>query len=113
MLEGTSAAAGARREKLVGIISDRDIFRRSSTSPACATPGTASASRWPIARARSAKLPDRVRSHGFSLLGILSSYEKVPKGSRRVVIRTGVAGDFEAMRADLEKAHPGVDIRKG
>ncbi|HEY6000017.1 MAG TPA: CBS and ACT domain-containing protein [bacterium] len=99
--------------KLVGIISDRDIFRALVDITGARHPGhrifVTVADRPGSIR----EVADRVRNHGFSLLGILSSYENVPKGSRRVVIRTGVAGDFEALRADLQAAYPGVDIRKG
>jgi len=98
---------------LVGIISDRDIFRslvditgvRHGGHRICLTIADRPGSIREVA--------DRIRSHGFSLHGILSSYEKVPKGSRRVVLRTGLAGDFEAMRADLARAYPSADIRKG
>ena len=98
---------------LVGIISDRDIFRslvditgvRHGGHRICLTvadrPGSIR------------EVTDRIRTHGFGLQGILTSYEKVPRGSRRVVIRTGTAGDFEAMCADLEQAYPSVRIKKG
>ena len=98
---------------LVGIISDRDIFRslvditgvRHGGHRICLTvadrPGSIR------------EVTDRIRTHGFGLQGILTSYEKVPRGSRRVVIRTGTAGDFEVMCADLEQAYPSVRIKKG
>lgn len=98
---------------LVGIISDRDIFRalvditgvRHGGHRICITvadrPGSIR------------EVTDLVRARGFSLHGILTSYEKVPKGSRSVVIRTGTEGDFEALRADLENAYPSLRIKKG
>jgi len=98
---------------LVGIISDRDIFRslvditgvRHGGHRICLTvadrPGSIR------------EVTDLIRSHGFRLHGILTSYEKVPKGSRSVVVRTGTEGDFEAMRADLQQAYPSLRIRKG
>jgi acetoin utilization protein AcuB len=93
---------------LMGIISDRDIFRalvditgvRHGGNRICVTvadlPGTIR------------EVTDVVRRHGFHLHGLLSSYEGVPKGSRRVVIRTGVEGDFEALAAELGKAYRSV-----
>jgi acetoin utilization protein AcuB len=98
---------------LVGIISDRDIFRalvditgvRHGGHRVCLTvadrPGSIR------------EVTDLIRGHGFRLHGILTSYEKVPKGSRSVVVRTGTEGDFEAMRADLEKSYSFVRIKKG
>lgn len=98
---------------LVGIISDQDFFRalvditgvRHGGHRVCVTvadvPGSIR------------QVGDLIRSHGFRLQGILTSYEKVPKGSRSVVIRTGAEGDFEAMRAALEKAYSSVRIKRG
>jgi acetoin utilization protein AcuB len=98
---------------LVGIISDRDIFRalvditgvRHGGHRVCLTvadrPGSIR------------EVTDLIRSHGFRLHGILTSYEKVPKGSRAVVIRTGTESDFEALRAALEKTYSFVRIKKG
>jgi acetoin utilization protein AcuB len=98
---------------LVGIISDRDIFRalvditgvRHGGHRICVTvadnPGTIR------------ELTDIVRRHGFHLRGILTSYEGVPRSSRRVVIRTSTEGDFPALRADLEAAYTAVRINQG
>ena len=95
---------------LVGIISDRDIFRalvditgvRHGGHRICVTvadsPGTIRG------------VTDRVRASGFHIQGILSSYEGVAKGSRRVVVRTDTAGDFAALRSELERAYSFVKI---
>lgn len=95
---------------LVGIISDRDIFRslvditgvRHGGHRVCVTvadsPGTIR------------ELADLVRGAGFHMQGILSSYEGVAKGSRRVVVRTDTAGDFAALRAALERSYSFVKI---
>jgi acetoin utilization protein AcuB len=100
-------------DALVGIISDRDIFRalvdisgvRHRGHRICVTvpdrPGTIR------------EFADIVRRHGFHLQGLLTSYEGVPAGSRRVVMRTSIEGDFEALRAELEGAYAAVSIRKG
>jgi acetoin utilization protein AcuB len=100
-------------EQLVGIISDRDIFRALVDVTGVRHPGHRVCLTIADRPGSIREVADRIRSHGFSLSGILTSYEKVPKGSRRVVIRTGAAGDFEALRADLEQAYSPVDIRKG
>ena len=98
---------------LVGIITDRDIFRalvditgvRRGGHRICVTiadsPGTIR------------EVADIVRRHGFSLRGILTSYEGVPQGSRRLVIRTGTTGDFPALRAELETVYSSVRINQG
>ncbi len=98
---------------LVGIISDRDIFRalvdisgvRHGGHRICVTladdPGSIR------------EVADVVRRLGFHLQGILSSYEKVPAGLRSVVLRTDTGGDFEALRAELERAFKFVRISKG
>jgi acetoin utilization protein AcuB len=98
---------------LVGIISDRDIFRsliditgvRHGGHRVCLTvadrPGSI------------LEVTDIIRRHGFRLQGILTSYEKVPKGARAVVIRTDTEGDFEAMRAELERVYSFVRIKQG
>jgi acetoin utilization protein AcuB len=114
MLEGNIGCLPVLEgEVLVGIISDRDIFRalvditgvRHRGHRVCLTvadrPGSIR------------EVTDLIRGHGFSLQGILTSYEKVPHGSRRVVIRTSTAGDFEGMSAGLKKAYSSVRIQQG
>jgi len=100
-------------ESLVGIISDRDIFRalvditgvRHGGHRVCVTVTDAPGSIREVA--------DTVRRHGFHLHGMLTSYEGVPQGQRRVVIRTDTAGDFDALAAELQAAHSFVRITKG
>ena len=98
---------------LVGIISDRDIFHslvditgvRHGGHRICVTiedrPGTIR------------EVADIVRKHGFHLHGILTSYEGVKEGFRRVVIRTTEMGDFKGLKSDLEDNYRNVQIRKG
>jgi len=100
-------------DALVGIISDRDIFRslvditgvRRGGHRICVTV----ADRAGTVR----EVTDIVRGNGFHLHGILTSYEGVPEGSRRVVVRTDTAGDFDTLRTDLERVFSFVSIRKG
>ncbi|MGO9611421.1 MAG: CBS and ACT domain-containing protein [Dissulfurispiraceae bacterium] len=91
-------------DRLVGIISDSDIFRilvditgiRHGGHRICLTledrPGSIK------------EVADIVRQYGFSLLSILTSYEGMAAGYRRVVIRIKGKGDFKGLRQELEKS---------
>ena len=97
-------------ETLAGIISDRDIFRalvdisgvRHGGHRICVIiadrPGTVK------------EVADIIRKHGFHLRGIMTSYEGVPAGSRRAVIRTTNESDFAPLRAELEKTYGSASI---
>jgi len=99
--------------KLKGIISDRDIFHalvditgvRHGGHRICVTiedrPGSIR------------EVAVIIRQHGFHLQGILTSYEGVREGSRKVVIRTTEMGDFRGLKSDLEVNYRSVQIRKG
>lgn len=98
---------------LVGIISDKDIFRamvditgvRHGGHRICVTvedrPGSIR------------EVADIIRKHGFHLHGILTSYEGVKEGSRKVVLRTTEMGDFKGLKQDLIDNYRNVQIRKG
>lgn len=98
---------------LVGIISDKDIFRalvditgvRHGGNRICVTiedrPGSIK------------EVADIVRKHNFRIQGILTSYEGVREGYRRVVIRTKGKGDFKSMKEDIESLFRTCQIRKG
>jgi acetoin utilization protein AcuB len=99
--------------KIAGIISDKDIFHalvditgvRHGGHRICVTIED---------RAGSIKeVADVVRKYGFRLLGILTSYEGVKDGYRKVVIRTQGKGDFSKMKAELESAFKFCQIKKG
>jgi acetoin utilization protein AcuB len=99
--------------RLVGIISDKDIFRalvditgvRYGGNRICVTledrPGSIK------------EVADIVRKHKFRLQGILTSYEGVREGYRRVVIRTKGKGDFDSLKQDIEALFNVCQIRKG
>ncbi len=98
--------------QLVGIISDRDIFRalvditgvRHGGHRVCVTIED---------RAGSIKeVADIIRKHNFRLQGILTSYEGAKEGFRRVVIRTKGSGDFNSLQDEIERAFKGCQIRK-
>jgi acetoin utilization protein AcuB len=98
---------------LVGIISDKDIFHamvditgvRHGGHRICVTvedrPGTIR------------EVADIIRKHGFHLQGILTSYEGVREGFRKIVIRTTEMGDFKGLKEDLLDNYRNVQIRKG
>lgn len=51
---------------------------------------------------------DRVRKYGFRLQSILTSYEGVAEGYRKIVIRTKGAGDLDGLRKELGHLHGDV-----
>ena len=59
------------------------------------------------------QLQDVARSLGFHLQAILTSYEGVPKGSRRVMIRTTAGGDAAALRKGLGAHYGDVVVHPG
>ncbi len=99
--------------RLAGIISDKDIFRalvditgvRYGGNRICVTIED---------RAGSIKeVADIIRRHHFRLQGILTSYEGVKEGSRRVVIRTKGKGDFRKLQEELEASFTKCQVKKG
>ncbi len=99
--------------KLTGIISDRDIYRalvditgvRHGGHRVCVTiedrPGSIK------------EVADIIRKHNYRLQGILTSYEGVKDGYRRVVIRTKGKGDFGKLKAEIEETFKACEVRKG
>ena len=98
---------------LVGIISDKDIYRalvditgvRHGGNRICVTIEDRGGSIKEVA--------DIIRKHNFRLQGILTSYEGVKEGYRRVVIRTKGKGDFNSLRSEIECAFKSCQVRKG
>lgn len=98
--------------KLVGIISDKDIYRalvditgiRHGGHRVCVTiadrPGSIR------------ELADIIRDHGFRLQGILTSYEGVREGYRRVVIRTKGQGDFNGLKRSVAATFRDVQLER-
>lgn len=101
------------RGKLIGIISDRDIFRvlvdvtgirhggHRVSVPIEDKPGSIK------------DIADIIRKHGFMLQSILTSYEGVKAGRRDIVIRMKGKGNFKAMKTELEGTYRGVSITRG
>ena len=98
---------------LSGIISDRDIFHAMVDITGVRHGGhrvTVVLSDQP---GSIREVGDVIRKHGFHLQGILTSYDGVRDGFRKVVIRTAGKGDFKALKAELEAGYKAVDVRKG
>ena len=87
--------------KLVGIISDQDLYRVLIEISGVRSGGHR-VSLLIEDRAGSIKdVADVLRKHGFRLQSIMSSSEKAPAGYRYIVIRTRGDGDFTAMKSEL------------
>ena len=98
---------------LDGIISDKDIYRalvditgvRHGGNRICVIiedrPGSIR------------EVADVIRNSGYHLQGVLTSYEGMKEGHRKVVIRTSGKGDFPSLKAAVERSFKGCDIRKG
>lgn len=99
--------------RLVGIISDRDIFRIVVDITGIRHGGNRIDLVVDDRPGSIKEVADIVRKYGFSLQSILSSYEGVKEGKRRVVIRTKGGGAFPKMKRELEATFPGVRIKKG
>jgi acetoin utilization protein AcuB len=99
--------------KVVGIISDRDIFR-ALVDISGVRHGGHRIFLTVEDRAGSIKeVADIIRKYGFSLQSILTSYEKVDSGFREIVIRAKGAGRFGPLKAELTGSYKGVKIKKG
>lgn len=99
--------------RLVGIISDRDIFRVLVDITGVRHGGHRV---FVVVEDRPGsvrEVADIIRKYGFSLQSVLTSYEGVEPGYRNVVIRAKGSGKFGSLKADLMGAYQGVRIRKG
>jgi acetoin utilization protein AcuB len=100
-------------KKLVGIISDRDIFRALVDITGVRHGGHRICLQVADRPGSIREVTDLVRKHGFHLQGILTSYEGLPEGRRNIVIRTHGGGDFVPLKAELFAAYQGVRIKEG
>jgi acetoin utilization protein AcuB len=101
------------RNKLVGIISDRDLFQVLVDISGIRHAGHRIY--LPI-KDRPGAIKDistLIRKHGFSLQSILTSYEGIKKGHRKLVIRLKGRGNFRTLEAELLASYIGVKIKKG
>ena len=98
---------------LVGIISDRDIYRALVDITGVRHGGHRIYVTVEDRPGSIREVADIIRKHAFHLQSILTSYEGVKKGYRDVVIRTTEAGDFKGLKEELEGTYKNVKIRKG
>lgn len=96
--------------RLVGIISDRDIFNVLIGITGVRHGGLRIYVTLEDRPGSIKEVADIVRAHGFSLQSILTSYEWVKQGHRRVVVRTKGKGDAKGLKAALEDRCAGVSI---
>jgi acetoin utilization protein AcuB len=99
--------------KLVGIISDRDIFRVLVDITGVRHGGHRIAVTVEDRPGSVREVADIIRKYGFSLQSILTSYEKADKGFRNVVIRCRGEGKFGPLKAELTGTFKGVKVNKG
>lgn len=99
--------------KLVGIISDKDIFRALVDITGIRHRGHRIFVTIEDRPGSIKDVADIVRKHGFSLQSILTSYERVREGHRNIVIRTKGSGNFKALKAEMEGTFTGAKILKG
>lgn len=99
--------------RIVGIISDRDIFRALIDITGARHGGNRIFLTIEDSPGTIKDVADIIRKHGFRLQGILTSYEGVRKGYRNVVLRTQGSGSFIGLKNELEKRYKDASIRKG
>jgi len=113
MLDGNIGALPVIDDgRLSGIISDKDIFHALVDITGVRHGGHRI---YVILEDRAGtirEVADIIRKHGYHLHGILTSYEGVKAGLRKVVIRTSTEGDFKGLKAELEDTYREVKVLK-
>ncbi|MCL5422175.1 MAG: CBS and ACT domain-containing protein [Nitrospirae bacterium] len=99
--------------RLVGIISDRDIYRVLVDITGVRHGGHTIYLTIEDRPGSVKEVADIIRKYDFGLQSVLTSYEGVEEGYRDVVIRTKGAGDFKKLKAELEGTFTKVRIKKG
>lgn len=99
--------------KLVGIISDRNIFQVLVDITGVRHGGHRISVTVEDRPGSVREVADIIRKYGFSLQSILTSYERVKSGYRNVVIRAKGSGQFGHLKAELTGTYAAVKIKKG
>ncbi len=89
------------KERLVGIISDRDLFRVLIDITGVRQGGERFSLILKDRPNITKEALDTIKKYGFGLESVLTTYEKVDKGYKRVVVRTKGAGDRKAAEKEL------------
>jgi len=94
----------AEQNKLVGIISDKDLFRVLVDITGVRHGGNRFYVVMKDKPGVTGEVLDIVKKHGFTLDSVLTTYEGVKKGYKRVVVRTiGKEGDLDKAQNELNK----------
>lgn len=99
--------------RLVGIISDRDIFEVLVDITGVRHGGHRIFLTIEDRPGSVKEVADIIRKHDFHLQSILTSYEGVKEGYRDVVIRTKGKGNFKILKAEIEGTFANVKIKMG
>lgn len=99
--------------KVVGIISDRDIYHALVDITGVRHGGNRVYVTIEDRPGSIREVADLIRKNGFQLQSILTSYEAVKQGYRDVVIRTKGKGDFNKLKAEMEGTFKACEVRKG
>lgn len=89
-------------KKLAGIISDRDLFRVLVDITGVRQGGERFALTLKDRPNITKEALDTIKKYGFGLESVLTTYEKVEKGYKRVVVRTKGKGDREGAVKELK-----------
>jgi acetoin utilization protein AcuB len=109
--EGIGCMPVMEGRKMVGIISDYDIFRALIDISGVRHGGNRVSVMIRDRPGSIKDVADIVRAHGFRLQGIMTSYEGTGKGKRKVVIRTKGNGRLKGLKEELESLYRDVDVR--
>jgi len=99
--------------KLVGIITDNDIFSALVDITGVRHRGIRIDVTLEDRPGSIREVADVIRKNGFHLRSILTSYEGVKEGYREVVLRTAGTGNFKGLKEELETAYKKIQVRKG
>jgi acetoin utilization protein AcuB len=99
--------------KLVGIISDQDIYRALVDITGVRHGGIRISVIISDRTGSIAAVADIVRSRGYRLQSIMTSYESVPRDKRALVIRTKGKGDFKSLSKEIKTLYKNAIITKG
>ncbi|MBU1228902.1 MAG: CBS and ACT domain-containing protein [Proteobacteria bacterium] len=97
--------------RLVGIISDRDMYRVLVEITGARRGGVRVSLPVEDRPGSIREVGDLIRTHGFRLQSILSSNDKAAPGQRYVVLRVFGNGDQQALRKELESKYAGVRFK--
>lgn len=100
--EGIGCLPVMEQGRIAGIISDRDIYRALVDITGVRHGGNRVYLVIEDRPGSIKEVADIIRKYGFSMQSILTSYERVREGYRKVVIRTKGEGDFKGFKKELQ-----------